>query len=294
MHPMLVPFAVLALQAPAAEPKLWTPPEVLAVSKAGEWVDIPADDLLVLDLASGERVVIQLAPLFAPVHVANIRALARADYWQGAKIYRVQENYVAQWGNNDSEKPLPAGVVKTPPAEYERPTAGLKIVGLGSPDSYAPQVGYTAGWPVAFDPKDGTANLPHCYGSVGVGRDLSPDTGMGGELYAAIGHSPRHLDRNIAVVGRVVSGMEALSSLKRGTEGLGMIKDAGQHTPIAKVQLAASMPAASRPRFQYLKEDSASFAHWLQVKKNRRDAFYIRPAGGVDLCNAPVPIRPAP
>lgn len=292
MHPLLVPFAALALQAPAAEPKLWTPPEVLDASKADEWTEIPAEDLLVIDLASGSRVVIQLAPLFAPVHVANIRALARANYWQGAKIYRVQENYVVQWGNNESEKPLPVGVVKTPPAEYFRTTEGLKIVGLGSPDSYAPQVGFTAGWPVAFDPKDNTANLPHCYGSVGVGRDLSPDTGMGGELYAAIGHSPRHLDRNIAVVGRVVSGMDAFSSLTRGTEGLGMVKDPAKHTPIAKVQLAASMPAAARPRFEYLREESASFAHWLQVKKNRRDAFYIRPAGGVDLCNAPVPVRP--
>ena len=170
--------------------------------------------------------VVQLAPAFAPVHVANIQKLARAGYWQGAAIYRVQDNYVAQWGNNESEKPLPAGVVKTPPAEYHRALKGLKIVPLGSPDAYAPAAGFSGGWPVAYDPKAGTANLTHCYASVGVGRGLSPDTGMGGELYAAIGHAPRHLDRGIAVVGRVVSGIENLSSLPRGTEALGLLQGA--------------------------------------------------------------------
>jgi peptidylprolyl isomerase len=279
-------------QAPAP-PKFATPTGVVAESKPGEWQAIPTDDLMVIDLKNGQRVVVQLAPLFAPVHVANIRALAKSGYWQGAAIYRVQDNYVAQWGNNDSDKALPAGVVKTPPAEYHRSLRGLGITPLGSPDAYAPKVGYTAGWPVAYDPKAGTANLPHCYGSVGVGRDLSPDTGMGGELYAAIGHGPRSLDRVIAVVGRVVSGIEAMSSLPRGTEALGFYKERTSDVPIASVRLASMLPEAERPRFEYLRETSASFARWLEVKKNRRDEFYIRPAGGVDLCNALVPVRPA-
>ena len=289
-HLLLLPALALIAAAPVSKPK--TPPEVIAASKPSEWAEIPADELLVIDLKSGKRVVIQLAPAFAPVHVANIQKLARAGYWQGAAIYRVQDNYVAQWGNNESEKPLPAGVVKAPPAEYHRGLKGLKIVPLGSPDPYAPAVGFARGWPVAYDPKRGTANLTHCYGSVGVGRGLT-DTGMGGELYAAIGHGPRHLDRNIAVVGRVVSGIEHLSSLPRGTEALGFYKERTSDVPIAGVHLASELAAGARPRFEYLKESSASFAAWLHLRKNRKDDFYIRPAGGVDLCNAPVPVRPA-
>ena len=291
---LLLPAAMSLVAATPPPPKFATPPGVVAESKPGEWQAIPADDLMVIDLKNGQRIVVQLAPLFAPVHVANIRALARSGYWQGAAIYRVQDNYVAQWGNNDSDKPLPAGVVKKPPAEYHRALRGLRITPLGSSDSYAPRVGYTAGWPVAYDPKAGTANLPHCYGSVGVGRDLSPDTGMGGELYAAIGHGPRSLDRVIAVVGRVVSGIDAMSSLPRGTEALGFYKERTSDVPIANVRLASMLPPAEQPRFEYLKETSASFARWLRVKKNRRDEFYIRPAGGVDLCNALVPVRPKP
>ena len=284
---LLPALALTAAQAPAP-PK--TPTEAIAASKPAEWSEIPADELLVMDLKSGRRVVVQIAPAFAPVHVANIQKLARAGYWQGAAIYRVQDNYVAQWGNNESEKPLPAGVVAAPPAEYHRALEGLKIVPLGSPDAYAPATGFSGGWPVAYDPRVGTANLTHCYASVGVGRGLT-DTGMGGELYAAIGHAPRHLDRNIAVVGRVISGIEHLSSLPRGTEALGFYKERSSDAPIETVRLASMIPAGERPRFEYLKEDSTSFAAWLRLRKNRKDDFYIRPAGGVDLCNAPVPVR---
>lgn len=286
--PALALIAAAQAAAPPSAPK--TPSEVIAASKPAEWSPIPAEELLVLDLAPGKRVVIQLAPDFAPVHVGNIQKLARAGYWQGAKIYRVQDNYVAQWGNNDTEKPLPAGVAAAPPAEYHRALAGLKIVPLGSPDAYATAAGYAGGWPVAYDPKGGTANLTHCYGSVGVGRGLT-DTGMGGELYAAIGHGPRHLDRNIAIVGRVVAGIENLSSLPRGTEALGFYKERSSDVPIAATRLASEVPEAERPRFEYLREDSASFKQWLHFRKNRKDDFYIRPAGGVDLCNAPVPVR---
>lgn len=290
---LLLPALALtaAVQSPTPPAKPKTPTDAIAASKASEWAEIPADELLVIDLKSGKRVVIQLAPAFAPIHVANIQKLARGGYWQGAAIYRVQDNYVAQWGNNDSDKPLPAGVVAKPPAEYHRALASLKIVPLGSPDAYAPAAGFARGWPVAYDPKRGTANLAHCYGSVGVGRGLT-DTGMGGELYAAIGHGPRHLDRNIAVVGRVVAGIEHLSSLPRGTEALGFYKERSSDVPIASVHLASELAAPARPRFEYLKEVSASFGQWLHLRKNRKDDFYIRPAGGVDLCNAPVPVRP--
>ena len=93
----LVTFAALALIAAAPPPKFATPTSVIAESKPAEWQAIPADDLMVIDLKDGRRVVVQLAPLFAPVHVANIRALAQSGYWQGAAIYRVQDNYVVRF-----------------------------------------------------------------------------------------------------------------------------------------------------------------------------------------------------
>jgi peptidylprolyl isomerase len=42
---------------------------------------------------------------------------------------------------------------------------------------------------------------------------------------------------------------------------------------------------------EYLSAESESFARYADARANRRDAFYIRPAGGVDICNVPVPVR---
>jgi peptidylprolyl isomerase len=284
--------AVTAPAKPAARPT--TPSEVVAAAPASAWRTISPDDLLVIELKNGGRVVVQLAPAFAPVHVANIRALAGAKWWDGAAVYRVQDNYVAQWGNNEGDRPLPKGVVAKPPAEYTRALKGLSVRPLGYPDPYAPAAGFALGWAVAYSPKAGWANLAHCYGSVGVGRDLSPDTGTGGELYAAIGHGPRHLDRNITVVGRVIDGIDRLSSLPRGTGDLGFYKDRSEDTPIVRARLASQISAGERPSYQYLDTRSSSFADYLRLRANRKDSFYIRPAGGVDLCNAPVPVRKAP
>ena len=288
----VVGLITLAAAAPAPKPR--TPTEIVASAPASVWRTIPADDLLVMELANGARVVIQLAPDFAPVHVANLRALAKAKWWDKAAIYRVQDNYVVQWGKNESSDPLPADVVAKPPAEYARPLKGLTVTPLPYPDDYAPKAGYARGWPIGYDPRAGTANLVHCYGFVGVGRDLSPDTGTGGELYAAIGHAPRHLDRNIAIVGRVISGIENLSSLPRGTEALGFYKERSQDVPIAWVRLASDIAPAERPSFQVMDTRSPTFTAYVKARANRKDDFFIRPAGGVDLCNAPVPVRPQP
>ena len=294
MRVSLLALSAMTLIAAAPPAKPLTPSEIVKAAPASAWRTIDPTDLMVIDLKNGGRVIVQLAPVFAPVHVANLRALAKGGWWSGAAVYRVQDNYVAQWGNNETTKPIPAGVVAKPPAEYERPLRGLAIRPLGSPDAYTPRAGFTMGWPVAYDPKGHTANLPHCYGSVGVGRDLSPDTGMGGELYAAIGHAPRHLDRVIAVVGRVIEGIEQLSALPRGTEALGFYKERTSDVPIARVTLAADLPAGERPSFQYMDTESPSFAAYVKGRANRQDDFFIRPAGGVDLCNAPVPVRRVP
>jgi peptidylprolyl isomerase len=286
---LIAAAALLTGAAPAKKPL--TPNDIVAGAPASAWRTIPAADLLVMDLANGGRVVIQLAPRFAPVHVANIQALARANYWAGATVYRVQDNYVAQWGQNESTKPWPAGVTPKPPAEYTRPLKGLAIKSLGYADPYAPSVGFADGWPVAYSPKAGWADLTHCYGYVGVGRDLSPDTGTGGELYAVIGHAPRHLDRNIAIVGRVIDGIDKLSSLPRGTEALGFYKDKAQYAPIARLRLASQMPPVERPSYEFMDTASAAFAAYVHLRANRHDDFYIRPAGGVDVCNVQVPVR---
>jgi peptidylprolyl isomerase len=308
----------LAAQDKAAEPV--TPGSVMEASRADEWKAIDPGDLLVMDLApdaNGARrqVIVQLIPPpFSQGWVGNIRTLARAHWWDGTSVYRVVDNWVTQWGDGEDDpkkaKPLPAGIVKVPESEYTAPMScqvylfQKKVIkeecqpaatALEAVDPYVPkgQAGIASGWPVAFAlGNEGNRIWPiHCYGSVGVARDLSPDTGTGAELYAVIGHAPRQLDRNIAVVGRVIEGIANLSALPRGKGEAGVYDDPALRVPIVSVRLGSELPAAEQPHFEYLSGDSKSFADYVHVKANRNDPFYKVPAGGIDVCNVQVPVR---
>lgn len=334
---------LLALPATAQEAEPPTPASIVEASDPEEWVAIAPDDLLVMDLAPdangrARQVVIQLMPApFSQPWVANVRTLARAHWWDGTSVYRVVDNWVAQWGAGEDEdagfvpRPLPAGVV-SPVAPYLAfATANAPgIMPMTKPEftpfqfasdpyvndgnianplaSRSGMVGWSEGWPVGLMPSNprgpdeslrsdvtGRAVADiwpiHCYAHVGVARDLAPDTGTGAELYAVIGHAPRQLDRNIAVVGRVISGIEHLSTLPRGTGEAGVYEDRAEDTPIVSVRLGSDLPEA--PQFEYLGTQSESFARYVASRANRSDAFYTVPAGGVDICNVQVPVRPA-
>jgi peptidylprolyl isomerase len=294
---LLGPIASLTAQEPAAPPKPRTMQEILDASTARDWRDLDPARTLYVDLDGG-RVVIELAPEFAPAHVANIRALARAGYWNGLSINRSQDNFVVQWGDPAEEdkdrKPLPKAAKAKLPAEFTRSNRNIPFTPLPDADGWARQVGFSDGFPIGLDTSDGTAWLAHCYGMVGAGRDIAADSSTGAELYVVIGQSPRQLDRNITTVGRVVQGMELLSTLPRGTGPLGFYEKAEQRVPIRSIRLAADLKPAERLRLQVLRTDTPLFAELVEARRNRRDDFYKRPAGHIDLCNVPLPMRTAP
>jgi peptidylprolyl isomerase len=278
------------------------------------------------------QVVIQLMPApFSQGWVHNVRLLARSRWYDGISVNRVQDNYVTQWGDPNYDnpeakgkpKPLPDGLKVMGEADYvvqlaqdqqliERMGASIRYSGRElngiekatgtyglDHDVYGEYAGIRDGWPVALvtpDSPDDTYKLwpTHCYGMVGVGRNYSPDTGSGAELYTVIGHAPRHLDRNIALVGRVIEGMEHLSSLPRGSGALGFYTagESAKRTPITSIRVANDLPTNAQPRFEYLSTTSATFATYAEAIANRRDPFFIVPAGGADICNIRVPVRP--
>ncbi len=108
-----------------------------------------------------------------------------------------------------------------------------------------------------------------------------------------IGHAPRQLERNIALVGRIVAGMERLAALPHGTAAMGFYAEPRQRTGIVRVAVAADLPPAERPAFEYLRPDSAGFGGWLRAKADRKDDLYLRTAGAIDLCGALPPVRAA-
>jgi len=167
----------------------------------------------------------------------------------------------------------------------------LPFTQLPDGDLYAPEVGFSDGFPVARDPQQKKMWLLHSYGMVGVGRDNAPDSGGGTELYAVIGQVPRHLDRNVTLIGRVVQGMELLSSLPRGTGNMGFYEKAEQRTPIKAIRVAAGLPESERTQIEILRTDTPTFQKVIEARRNRREEWFALPAGRVDVCNLPIPVR---
>ncbi|MGB6307106.1 MAG: peptidylprolyl isomerase, partial [Steroidobacteraceae bacterium] len=265
--------------------------DLLADSPAADWRLPDPEDTLYMDLARG-RVVIELASRVAPQHVANIRALARAHYFDGLAIIRVQDNYVVQWDDQEHHRPVPAGVRAA--VEFTAAAGSeARFEPLPDRDVYAPQVGFLDGFPAGRDPRSHLVWLAHCYGMVGAGRDDPPESD-GTEMYAVIGNAPRQLDRNVALAGRVLKGVELLSSLPRGSGEMGFYLPSEPTAPIRSVRIAADVPPAERTTIEVLRTNSATFRAVLDQRRQRHEPWFKFSPDHIDLCNVPLPVREIP
>ena len=294
----LAALALAACQMPATslhaipappEGKTPSPAEVIAASKPEEWRTLDPENTLYMDFPQG-RVIIEMAPQFAPNHVANVKALSREGFFVNGAVTRVQDNFVTQWAQA-AEPPRPPKVgVEKLNAEFTLPRAAIVNFDiLPDPDTYASEVGFINGMYAARD-KD-RVWLTHCYGMVGVGRENDENSGGGTELYVIIGQSPRNLDRQLTMLGRVVQGMEIMSAFPRGTGEAGFYKTPGEYQHYADIKVAADVPPAQRTNLEVMRTDSASFNTLVNSRRWRKDDFYKQPVGRIGLCNVTVPAR---
>ena len=272
--------------------------EVLAAAKAEDWRALDPENTLYLEMAGG-RVIIELAPAFAPQHAANVKALAREHYFDGLAIIRVQDNYVVQWGDPAADDPQKARKIlqakKTLAAEFDCAIdAKIPFTLLPDGDVYAKEVGFSEGFPVARDKSSGRMWLTHCYGMVGAGRGDTSDSGGGTEIYVVIGQVPRHLDRNCTLFGRVLQGIELLSSLPRASGPMGFYEKAEQYVPLKSIRVAADVPTAERSDLEIMRTDTKAFQQLIEARRNRSEEWFLFKAGRIELCNIPVPLRNKP
>lgn len=258
---------------------------------ASEWRDVDGDNLVVMDTAHG-RVLFELASQFAPRHAERFRALVRSKFYNGKSFYRVIDGFVAQGGIGEGDdKKLPDWPALM--AEFDR-NIGIDVdfVALGSPDLFADKVGHVDGFPVGQSKKDKRMWLLHCPGALAMARDNDPDTGST-EFYVPIGHAPRRLDRNLTVFGRVLDGMQHLQKLNRGDPKVdsGVIQDAARRDAIVKVQMAADMAEAERPRVQVMDPTSKAFSAFKEQRRNPAPEFYKKAPPNLDICAFNAPLR---
>lgn len=287
--PSVAMMALASLPASAQDEAPLTAANVMERAEPTDWQAFDPDNLLYMELEGG-TVVIALSPEFTPGHTENVRKLASEGFYDGLHIYRVQENYVVQWGDFSGEKDVKTAK-RSIPAEFETENAqNLPFTPLPGPDGYAAQTGFSGPFPAAKTEDGSLAWMPHCPGAVGMARDVAPDSG-GTEIYAVIGQAPRHLDHNVTIFGRVISGMEHFSTLPRGHEALGFFADEAKWTPIKSIRLGSDLDASERTDFEYLRTDTALFQDLVTARSNRREEWFRYAAGHIDVCNMPVPIR---
>ena len=302
-----------AMASAAALKAMSTPPQssadLLKASSAEDWREPNPADLVLMEIrpagsAPGsppQQVIMELAPKFAPLHAANIRALVRGAYFDGLAVLRVQDNFVTQWGDpgdppgddNGKTKPLPEAAKTKIPAEFDVALAGLPFTALVEDDGWTPLSGFVDGFAVGADPAktaQGRAWLAHCYGAVGAGRGNEIDSSNGSSLYAVIGHAPRALDLNITVVGRILKGIEHLAALPRGSGNMGFYGPQEARSPLLNARLLADIPPTERPEVRVLRTDTPTW-HKLLHSRRYRTGWYVHNAGRVDLCSTAVPVR---
>lgn len=263
----------------------------IAAAESDDWRAPDPENLLILELDAGE-VLIELNPIFAPGHVAQVKKLARDGFYDGRDFYRVIEGFVAQGGAVDdiASDGDPAYFLD---AEFWiEDGGGLKFTPVDRDDPFAPETGFIDGFPAGRDPATGRAWLIHCPRAVAMARGTDPDSGST-DFYIVLGHAPRYLDRNLTIFGRVVSGQRIVQRIARGERRAGgVIGDPRQRTKIRSLRISADLVPHERPRLQIQRTDSPAFLEILENRRRRDSDFFVaRPPRFLDICSIPVETR---
>lgn len=260
-----------------------------------EFRPVDPENLLLMEFDTDGRhgtAAIELTPWIAPLNVAQVKTLTRTGFYDGLDLYRVIENFVAQGGDitEKKEKPAGTGLLK---AELEISASDLihPFYPVQSGDFSAPETGLVHGFAAARGIGD-KVWLVHCPGVMAMARNPDIDTAST-EFYFPIGQAPRHLDRNLTIIGRVIAGFEHIAGAKRDRlGGDGIIDDPADRTKIVRAVIASDLPDSERPTYEVQKMGTKAFNERLQSRRNRTgDFWHNKPPVQIDVCTVPVPVR---
>ena len=262
------------------------PAQIIAEAAPEDWRALDPENLLVIELVRGS-VIVALSEKLAQNHTTQIKALAREGFYDGLSFYRVIDGFVAQGGDAFETRNIKTAQ-KTLDAMFDQPlTAHMGFAPIKDADGYAAQVGFLDGQPVGADAGGATIWGLHCTGAMAMARNVEKNTG-GTEFYITL-QPQRYLDRNLTVFGNVVEGMEHLQALRRVQPPETPEDDLGE--TIISMRVAADLPEAERPALEIMRTDNATFAAYVEARRNRpEDFFYFRP-DHADVCALTIPVR---
>lgn len=252
-----------------------------------EWRTPKPDALIYLQLETG-LVIIELAPFMSPVNVAQFKALVKAGFYDGLDFYRVIDGFVAQGGDVSGNKQHK--YTKQLPAELSRSinesSSPDEFMLVQSPDFIASQTGFLHGFAAGRDPNTKQEWLLHCPGVVAMGRNNELNSASS-EFYITIGQAPRHLDKNMSVLGKVIYGMDNVQQIKRASvnNASGVIDEPSKRTGIRWAKLANDIPDEARIQVQVQNERSEAVISRLASGRSLSNPFFhFKGNGNLDVC----------
>ena len=150
---------------------------------------------LVIDVAgtANGQIVIDLASDLAPLHVAQIVALAKSGAYDNVVFHRVIDGFMAQTGD----------------VQYGKKGGDTSLAGMGGSDM--------ADLPAEF------SALPFERGIVGMARSQDPDS-ANSQFFIMFAPGD-FLNGQYTVVGKVIAGMDVVDQIKRGAGQNGEVTD---------------------------------------------------------------------
>ena len=274
MRDVMILAAVLAVLAPAGATAAQT--AAPATYAATDWRTVPADDLMVIDTTKG-RILVELAPEIAPLHVARMRLLIRAGFFDGIVWHRVIDQFMAQTGD-----PLGTGEGQSPypdlKAEFTfRRGPEMTFAAAAAPAGAA--LGFVRSLPVQTQPDATMATTAdgkvhgwgvYCPGVAGMARDEGNDTAN--SQFFLMRQPYPSLDKRYTVWGAVVSGLAIVRAIKVGDGDNGAVT--AEPDRMTRVRIASDLPEAERPAVQVLDPMSAGFRALAERTRAARGADF--------------------
>ncbi len=263
-----------------------TAPAAAAAAPLADWRTVPADNLMIIDTNRG-RILVELAPEAAPLHVERMRLLARRAFFDGIVFHRVIDGFMAQTGdplgNGEGQSPYPdikaEFTFRRGPETPFSPVASPAGAMLGFLNSLPIQTQPTSLMATTGDGKVHGWGA-YCPGVAGMARDDAPDS-ANSQFFLMRQPYPA-LDKRYTVWGNVVSGLDVVRAIKVGDGENGAVT--AEPDRMNRVRIASDLPEAERPVVQVLDTSSATF---------RALADGVRTARGADfsICDIVLPVQ---
>tara|TARA_R110000868_G_scaffold57591_2_gene177836 strand:- start:68946 stop:69887 length:942 start_codon:yes stop_codon:yes gene_type:complete len=257
------------------------------------WRELDPENTLYIE-TSGGRIIVEMAPEFAPNHVERMRTLAREHFYDFLVWHRVIDGFMAQGGGSRSA-PNHRTDLPNMAAEFtvrrgaDMPVSELqdRVVNPSNIPQSA-KAGFWHSFPVGTQTMalasltgDGMVNswLLHCEGAAAMARTNDPDS-AGSQFYITRGDA-EHLNAIYTSWGRVRAGQDAVDAIRVGTLGqdVGFIPDV-----INSIRVAADLPEDERTHVQVVDTDAPAFTDYLNSLRD--DAGRLP-----DVCEITVPTR---